>query len=247
MAAPTSANPEPVVSGGSALRSPAAHLRFWLVAGLGLALDLWSKHWAFHTLHQGGRRVVIKHVLEFQTMMNSGALFGVGSGMTTLFLLASLMALGLVLWMFASSSRRNWLLHVALGGILAGAAGNMYDRINVQLVELRSPSGHVRFYETKTSDDGKYLRLYEYPAETDNEPIQRPIAFEKELPPAAGHVRDFIKIPTKFWGDQELWPWVFNVADMLLVGGVGILAIRLWRDRGHTTPKAADPPPPAKA
>ena len=44
-------------------------------------------------------------------------------------------------------------------------------------------------------------------------------------------MRDFIKIPTRWLGGHDLWPWIFNVADMLLVGGVAILAVRLLRDR----------------
>ncbi|MGE0481700.1 MAG: hypothetical protein AB7Q17_14635, partial [Phycisphaerae bacterium] len=49
---------------------------------------------------------------------------------------------------------------------------------------------------------------------------------------------DFIKIDTTVYG-RELWPWVFNVADMLLVGGVAILAIQLLRERSAPSESAA--------
>jgi signal peptidase II len=214
----------------SALWNPLAHLRFWIVVALGLLVDLWSKDWAFRTLGQSGRRVLIPHVLEFQTMVNDGALFGIGGGQTTLFLLASLLALALVLWMFAHSPPRVRLLHVALGAILAGALGNMYDRMFVQLIELRGPGVPAGYYVAVHEPDGRLAGYREYaprPGAAD-----RLVAVERVggSPAAIGHVRDFIKIPTKLWGQRDLWPWVFNVADMLLVGGVAILAGRLWRE-----------------
>ena len=29
----------------------------------------------------------------------------------------------------------------------------------------------------------------------------------------------------------DIWPWVFNVADVLLVVGVGLLLLNFWWDR----------------
>ncbi|MFH1748159.1 MAG: signal peptidase II [Planctomycetota bacterium] len=216
---------------------PGAHLCFWVVAIGGVALDLWSKEWAFHTLRQGGGRILIPHVLEFQTMMNDGALFGIGSGRTVLFLLASALALALVLWMFVQSSSRQWLLHIALGGILAGALGNMYDRMFVQLVPWQPPGGAKPGYFVRT-DHPDQIVLREYPPTESTRTWQVPAT--TDLPRKVGYVRDFIKIPTKIYGERDLWPWVFNVADMLLVGGVGILAIRLWFERGHAGKRKED-------
>lgn len=288
-----------------AWRSPLAHLLFWSIAASGLALDLWSKEWAFHTLRQGGRQELIPHVLEFQTMMNSGALFGMGRGQTTVFLIASALALVLVLWMFASSTRGVWLLHIAFGAILAGALGNMYDRVFIRLVEWplgsntyyvaepagpdefrrparaqslhprRAPDGALNEQSMPPEDDESGLRgedsgfdglgdfgpaaagneaaaedngsnpgpasppadaaptrlvLREYPPDAQSRRIVLPIQAAERLN-EHGYVRDFIKIPTRIFGRRELWPWVFNVADSLLVGGVGVLALRLWRDR----------------
>ena len=45
-----------------------------------------------------------------------------------------------------------------------------------------------------------------------------------------GVVRDFIKVEPKF-GRFELWPWVFNVADALLVAGVALLLLNFWWER----------------
>jgi len=206
----------------AALRSPASYVRFLLIAVAGLAVDLWSKHWAFETLQQGGRWVIIPRVLEFQTMLNQGALFGFGQGRTTLFLIASVFALALVVWMFAQSSPKRWLLQFALGAIFAGALGNMYDRMFVRLSDTHQ---NGVFFEV-VEQEGDLWRLEEYPPHEGG--LRR---YVTQKPNEVGFVRDFLKIPTRWFTGHELWPWVFNVADALLVIGVSILALHLWFDR----------------
>jgi lipoprotein signal peptidase len=251
-AAPARSAPDTADPGAraTALRHFPSYLRFIGVAVIGLALDLWSKHWAFHTLGQGHKPVVIiPHVLELQTMLNKGALFGIGGGQTLLFLIASVCALLLVFWMFSQTSPRRRALQIALGGVLAGALGNMYDRARVQLVDHAFPYAGRALYTVRTGEDEHGIILEEYPPHDDGvqyrmrmsgnpeggvvvQQYPRGVAFPLDAIPAeVGFVRDFLKIPTKIWRDQDLWPWVFNVADVLLVGGVAILAIHLWRDR----------------
>ena len=225
-----------------AFRHPGSQLRLWTVVIAGLALDLWSKQWAFRTLRQGGGRVLIPKILEFHTTLNPGALFGIGAGRTGLFLLASLLALILVLWMFAHCPARRRLTHIALGAILAGALGNMYDRAFVRLTPyvFPTPAGRAVAYGVRDlSPDGQWVVLREYPADDRSRVVKLPVSAAGDLPPEAGYVRDFIKIRTTLpnWSwlperlrGREAWPWVFNVADMLLVGGVGVLAIRMLRD-----------------
>jgi lipoprotein signal peptidase len=193
-----------------------------------MVVDLVSKAVAFRKLGQAGRRVVIPGVLELQTMVNDGALFGIGGGRTTLFLAASGVALVLVIYMFALSPARSRLLHLGLAAILAGAAGNMYDRAFVRLVKWRDSSGSVRYYVKSFSADGQRVQLREYPPRAAAAQYELPAGAAGHLPPEVGYVRDFIKISARIFGGRELWPWVFNVADMLLVGGVGLLAVRLW-------------------
>ncbi len=209
-----------------------AQARFWLMAAGGLTFDLWSKDWAFGTLKWGEKRVVLPHVLEFQTMLNDGALFGIGSGLTSLFLIASMLALALVFWMFTQSGAKRWVLHLALGAILAGALGNMYDRVFVRLVRYSDHPGRTSALPFWTIDGGDVdtVLLTRFPVQ--GEPVEKRLARADaaRLDPPVGYVRDFIKIPTTFW-DRELWPWVFNIADTLLVCGVAILAIGLWREQ----------------
>lgn len=214
-----------------AMRNVASHGRFWCVVVFGVGLDLWSKHWAFHTLGQNACRTVISGVLELRTTLNPGALFGIGRGQTTLFVIASILALVLVLWMFAQCPARRWFTQIALGAILAGALGNLYDRAFVRLVQLRGADGQIIYCVMSHSADGESIVLRAYPPTDDSLAREIPLADTAESARPVGCVRDFIKIPTRWFGEREAWPWVFNVADMLLVGGVGILAIRLLRDR----------------
>lgn len=223
--------PRPTPSAATTVGHWPSVLRLLCVAIPGLALDLWSKHWAFHTLLQGGRVEVIPYLLDFRTALNPGALFGIGAGQTPLFLIASVVALGLVGWMFSQTSRRDRLMHIALGGILAGALGNMYDRVFVKLqpTPYASASGRVYMVNTGPAPNlpNQFL-LKEFPADGDF-PKSRPQAkrLVNEIEPEVGFVRDFIYISKRWFHGNELWPWVFNVADMLLVGGVIILALKL--------------------
>ncbi|MBI5866242.1 MAG: signal peptidase II [Planctomycetes bacterium] len=222
---------EPVSTSDPAIDRPdvPAWILFLGLTVLGLAADLASKHWAFHYLKQACRPVVvIPRVLEFQTMLNKGALFGIGAGQTSLFLIASALALILVIWMFLGTPRRKRLLHIGLGAILAGALGNMYDRVFIRLDQTPvSVAGRGGIYVEYLGDANPGYRFEEYPRSTGGE-----VRWRETPPELVGCVRDFIKIPTKWWRtNHDVWPWVFNVADMLLVGGVGILAIHLWRDQ----------------
>ncbi|MCL5945537.1 MAG: signal peptidase II [Planctomycetes bacterium] len=114
-----------------AASSPVAWIRFLLIAGGGLTADLWTKHLAFAELGYGpgSRRVIlIPDVLQLRTTLNPGAVFGVGPGLAPLFILISLVAIGFVVYVFMNTQRQQWVIHTALGLILAGAMGNLYDR-----------------------------------------------------------------------------------------------------------------------
>jgi signal peptidase II len=123
---------------------------FLLPALLGIAGDLYLKNWAFPDgvpsepgamrlagFHPGydvkngvphAPLTVIPGVLGLTTTVNQGAVFGIGQGNVAWFLGFSIVALGVILWVFATSGARQRVVHLALGLILAGALGNMYDR-----------------------------------------------------------------------------------------------------------------------
>ena len=184
-------------------------LLFLGVSGIGLLADLASKHYVFQSmlgqadlrrqvqallgrsrvapaptqlLHEEAlRRYLQRQVLpgvRFTLSTNPGVVFGLDVPRPAV-AIATLAALALVAVLFATSDARFRSIHLALGFIMAGALGNLYDRLFVR-IELPG--------------DG---------------------AIEHQ-------VRDFIDC------SQLHYPWVFNVADVLLVAGVAVLLVHWW-------------------
>lgn len=220
----------------SALRHGPSHLRLWIAALIGLVADLWTKAWAFENLSFDEKRPLIDDLVTMQLSLNPGALFGVGAGLAPIFVGASVLALLFVLYLFAGSSPKRWSLHLALGLVLAGALGNLYDRTTqtayvvndnqgrrdigtlvaerpgtVELTDFGKPDGPRRFYPTPSG------------ASSGPQPV----------------VRDFIKIELI---SGKLWPWIFNIADALLVVGVAVLLLNFWTERSPTEPHPATEP-----
>ncbi len=220
-----------------AMRDLSAHLCFWGLAGGTLWLDLWSKHWSFSSLGPNELRPILAGAIDFRRSFNDGAVFGSFAGYPGVFILASVAALGVVLYMFAHSVRTQRSLHIALALILAGALGNLYDRAFViaDVVKFTNSAGReVSVIGQDLNDpDDPMIRLADWPGGTNEQLFRR-----SEVTTARqGVVRDFIKFVWKFpaWfpklGGREVWPWVFNVADSALVCGVGILLLHVWLDR----------------
>jgi signal peptidase II len=121
-------------------------LVFLLLAVLGSALDLATKSLMFHWLGMPGPagdiKWIWKGVLGFQTSLNEGALFGLGQGMVSIFAGLSIMAaVGIFFWLFFAGGSRNWLLTIALGFIMAGIFGNLYDRLGFPGLTWNGPGG----------------------------------------------------------------------------------------------------------
>jgi len=216
-----------------------SHLRLWLVAGIGLATDLLSKRWAFEHLDANPdpscALVIVPHILTFRRSLNTGALFGLGKGLTPLFIGASVLALGFVLLLFIHSTRNRRSLHVALGLVLAGALGNLYDRsfaiADVVRYTIDGRTHTEAFKRLPAEDNAHAIMVGTWPDGEYKRPIlKKSVVSEHQQ----GVVRDFIKMEPKFtlWGRSiQIWPWVFNVADALLVVGVGLLMLNFWWER----------------
>lgn len=207
-----------------------SHLRLWPLAAAGLVADLWSKAWAFNNLPIHDEWVAIPGFLKFQRSFNTGALFGLGKGLTSVFILASLLALGFVLFLFCSSTRHRWSLHLALGLVLAGAMGNLYDRafVRVDVVTYAIPDGRVirDIGQIQETDNPNAIKLVSWPE--GKQPRFIPTRWNPHIDRDRGVVRDFIRMHA---GRLNIWPWVFNLADVFLVVGVGVLMLNFWQER----------------
>lgn len=146
---------------GGAWRSTRAWAVLLGVMLLGIASDLATKHWAFERvagvpvridrervleLQAAGRNinddipphepvVAVPRLLHFSLVQNPGAVFGIGAGKRWVFVGFTGAALAFGLWMFGRwTGPRDWGAHVAIGLLLAGGLGNLYDRVRFACV-----------------------------------------------------------------------------------------------------------------
>jgi signal peptidase II len=167
------------------------HLLFWPIAAIGLALDLWSKHYMFsqRDLLNAGIHWLWRGHVGFQLSLNEGALFGLGQGGVWVFACCSVLAaVAIPAWLFAFGGARDRFLTIVLAAILGGVLGNLYDRIGLPGLDWSELPAHLN-------------------------------ARHHESGPAYA-VRDFVLLARR-WPPQSRWDvWPnFNVADSLLVGG----------------------------
>ncbi len=186
-----------------ARRSVRAWALLLAVLVLGLVADLASKEWAFRTVASDpvelsyepvvdgsytipwhpGVQAIQPDLLDFRLVLNRGAVFGIGQGRRVAFVAFTMIAIGVAIAVFGWWTRsRSWIAHLAIGLILAGGLGNLYDRVAV---------GAVRDF------------LHMLP--------------RRELPMG-------ISWPG---GSTEVFPWVFNIADVELLAGMALLLIHV--------------------
>ena len=175
-------------------------LAFEKVAAQPVILDreqlLSNPHWTPIPIHEGIVAIPGK-LLNFRLVLNDGAVFGIGSQQRGFFIIFTLIALCFAGWIFGKhTTANNTLPHLALGLILGGGLGNLYDRIFI---------GRVRDF------------MYMLP--------DRRLPFGWSWP----------------GNNSEIFPWIFNTGDMLLLTGMGILMIYFWRqpDINNQTNQAA--------
>jgi signal peptidase II len=162
VAANVSENPDPVVANvseadGEVAEAPMAPQRphrillLLLVALNGWALDLATKVVAVGRLEGKPPVTVLDGILYLQLVRNAGAAFAMATGATWLL---TLIAVGVVVAIFNVAGRlRSVGWAVALGLVLAGALGNLTDRLFrapgplvgrvVDFISLFAPDGNV--------------------------------------------------------------------------------------------------------
>ncbi|MCC5831343.1 MAG: signal peptidase II [Phycisphaeraceae bacterium] len=142
--------------------------------------------------HRG--RNVIPYVLDLHLMINTGAVFGIGQGRQGLFIMMSIVATAVIGWFFYRSRANERWVHLGLGLLMAGAWGNLYDRMayaGVRDMFHLFPGVHLPFG---------------------------------------------LSWPR---GSTELYPWIFNVADVALLAGVAILLVYSWHADRQARKRAA--------
>jgi signal peptidase II len=125
------------------------YVLFLVPAIAGCAIDLATKQWMFAwpELRAGETYWFWTGHVGLQLSWNEGALFGLGQGKVWLFAALSFVAaIGIPLWLFRLGAARDAWLTVALGCVMAGVLGNLYDRLGLHGEVW--PAGHPRAAET---------------------------------------------------------------------------------------------------
>ena len=96
-----------------------------------LVLDLISKSWALDTLGGGSRLEIFGGFVPLTLAYNRGAAFGISLGDDSrwFFIPITILALILLLVLLKQAARRDWLRLVSISMVVAGALGNLYDRV----------------------------------------------------------------------------------------------------------------------
>lgn len=96
-----------------------------------LALDLLTKEFIYGPMANGADDIIlIEGVLRFTPVKNTGASFGIFSDKTYVLTIISIVTAVLlfIVWIFTITERNGW-LRSALVLIIAGAVGNIVDRV----------------------------------------------------------------------------------------------------------------------
>lgn len=110
---------------------------FFVLAIAGCAIDLGTKSWIFARLGfpeylPDQKIVLVPRVFSLTTSLNEGALFGMGQGFALGFAAFSFVALtGILIWLSKYRAILDRGVVVALGLIVSGIFGNLYDRLGL--------------------------------------------------------------------------------------------------------------------
>lgn len=144
---------------------------FLLLAAGGLWWDLSSKFLAFQTLgyarFPGDRQPISEpwfawlwgpNVLFLSTNFNHGALWGIGQGWSLVFAgLSVIAAIAIVYFLFVHGAAKSLWLTIALGFVMAGTLGNLYDRLGLH--GLKGADGQP----IRAVRDFIYFKIIEWP------------------------------------------------------------------------------------
>lgn len=99
------------------------------LAALILALDQGTKIWAEKVLSTRPL-ILIPNALELTYLENRGAVWGLMQGWRVVFLAATLLFLGIIIWFYCKKRREMTVLsRLILSLLFSGAVGNMIDRL----------------------------------------------------------------------------------------------------------------------
>jgi signal peptidase II len=104
------------------------HLIIFIVL---VAIDQLSKYWVRTDLAQNGPIILIPDVFSLQYLQNTGAVWGMMSGKTTFLSIFTVFVLAFIVYLYLKipAGRKYNALKVIVVFIMAGAIGNLIDRV----------------------------------------------------------------------------------------------------------------------
>lgn len=150
------------------------HLVFWPTAVIGLLLDLASKELVFDWLSGRPEHLrahpVIDGFFALQADRNPGTFFGLFGGHNDVLIVFTVVMVALIVGMFLAPPRefrpagRGRLYSLALGLVLAGAAGNLWDRAWLGAVRdfLAASAGSFHWPTFNLADTWLTLGIFTY-------------------------------------------------------------------------------------
>lgn len=108
---------------------------FLLLTALGiLVADQLTKALVVANLAVGERVSVVGDLVQIWHVQNSGAAFSLFQGGTILFLVVTVLSIGMVVYFHRTLRDRGAWLHLVLGVVLGGTLGNFVDRVRLGYV-----------------------------------------------------------------------------------------------------------------
>lgn len=125
------------------------------------ALDQLTKWLVVANVPFGARIDVVGDLAQLWHVHNTGAAFSILPGATWLFVPVTVVAIGMVAYFHRVLRNRGTPIQVVLGAILAGALGNLADRVRLGYVEdfISLGVGDVRFPTFNVADSAVVLGI----------------------------------------------------------------------------------------
>lgn len=102
---------------------------FWLTAAIILILDQGSKFLIKNKLNLLESIPIIPDVFHLTYIENPGAAFGMLAHKRLFFILATIVILAIIFYLYFKVGKENKILAISLGLVVGGALGNLIDRV----------------------------------------------------------------------------------------------------------------------
>jgi len=100
----------------------------------GIIADVASKWFVFSNLNRFSKITLIPGLLNIIRSKNEGVVFGLFPGKTNIFIILSGFAIAIILFLYIRFEKNWFASNIAMGLVLAGAIGNLWDRIRYKYV-----------------------------------------------------------------------------------------------------------------